>query len=88
MAKQRAKKEGVPAKRQQGVSDPQVLLQELWDLIQSARSGVAQAVNSALLLLYWQVGQRITVEPCAIPTTLPPRLWSGMSWPRSLNRDG
>jgi hypothetical protein len=53
MAKQRAKKEGVPAKRQQGVSDPQVLLQALRDLIQSARSGVAQAVNSAPLLLHW-----------------------------------
>ena len=64
MAKQRAKKEGVPAKCQRGVSDPQVLLQELRDLIQSARSGVAQAVNSALLLLYWQVGQRITVPVC------------------------
>jgi len=31
-------------------------------LIQSARARVAQAVNSALVLLYWQVGQRIRTE--------------------------
>jgi predicted nuclease of restriction endonuclease-like (RecB) superfamily len=31
-------------------------------LIRQAREGVAQAVNSALVLLYWEVGQRIRAE--------------------------
>ncbi len=38
------------------------LLKELRDLIQSTRAGVAQAVNAALVLLYWQVGHRIRTE--------------------------
>ncbi len=38
------------------------LLEELRGLIQSARTGVAQAVNAALVLLYWQVGHRIGRE--------------------------
>jgi hypothetical protein len=38
------------------------LLNELRDLIQSTRSGVAQAVNSALVLLYWHVGNCIRTE--------------------------
>ena len=32
------------------------------DLIQSTRSGLAQAVNSALVVLYWQVGYRIRTD--------------------------
>lgn len=35
------------------------LLEDLRALIRQTREGVAQAVNSALVLLYWQVGQRI-----------------------------
>jgi hypothetical protein len=35
---------------------------DLRDLIDAARVGVAQAVNSALVLLYWQVGSRIQAE--------------------------
>jgi hypothetical protein len=35
------------------------LLEDLRSLIRQAREGVAQAVNSALVLLYWEVGQRI-----------------------------
>jgi predicted nuclease of restriction endonuclease-like (RecB) superfamily len=38
------------------------LLDDLRSLIRQTREGVAQAVNSALVLLYWQVGQRIRTE--------------------------
>jgi predicted nuclease of restriction endonuclease-like (RecB) superfamily len=62
MARKRAKTERVPAERQQGGSAPPTLLQDLRDLIQATRSGVAQGVNSALVLLYWQVGHRIRTE--------------------------
>jgi predicted nuclease of restriction endonuclease-like (RecB) superfamily len=37
---------------------PDVLLQDLKALIIDARRNVAQAVNSALVILYWKVGQR------------------------------
>ncbi len=35
------------------------LLKDVRDLITSARQTVAQGINSALVLLYWQIGQRI-----------------------------
>ena len=38
------------------------LVRELRDLIRTTRSGVAQSVNSALVLLYWEVGTRIRTE--------------------------
>jgi predicted nuclease of restriction endonuclease-like (RecB) superfamily len=38
------------------------LLDDVRTLIRQTREGVAQAVNSALVLLYWQVGQRIHTE--------------------------
>src|SRR5690606_3674986 len=38
------------------------LLTDLRDMIQRARSGVAQAVNSAVVLLYWEIGRRIRTE--------------------------
>lgn len=41
---------------------PAGLLSDLRTLIASARQQVAQAVNSALVLLYWQVGSRIRRE--------------------------
>jgi predicted nuclease of restriction endonuclease-like (RecB) superfamily len=41
---------------------PDRLLQDLRALIQQARETVAQAVNSALVLLYWEVGQRIRTD--------------------------
>jgi hypothetical protein len=44
------------------VGVPPALLADLRELIESARSVVAQAVNSALVLLYWQVGQRIRTD--------------------------
>jgi hypothetical protein len=41
---------------------PKGLLQELRQLIQSARQTVAQTVNTGLTLLYWRVGERIRTE--------------------------
>jgi hypothetical protein len=62
MAKKQAKKETLPAPRARSGAAPTKLFKELRDLIQSTRAGVAQAVNSALVLLYWQVGHRIRSE--------------------------
>ena len=39
-----------------------MLLKDVCDLIQQARTATAQAVNAALVFLYWQIGQRIRVE--------------------------
>ncbi len=39
------------------------LLSEVRALILATRQTVAQRVNSALVLLYWQIGQRIR-SPC------------------------
>jgi predicted nuclease of restriction endonuclease-like (RecB) superfamily len=41
---------------------PAQLLSDLRALITDSRQRVAQAVNSALVVLYWQVGQRIRVD--------------------------
>ena len=41
---------------------PAGLLDDLRALIHQTREGVAQAVNAALTLLYWQVGHRIRTE--------------------------
>src|SRR5436309_6943153 len=38
---------------------PDALLDDVRNLIRQARQATAQAVNSALVLLYWEVGQRI-----------------------------
>jgi hypothetical protein len=38
------------------------LLTDLRTLIYSTRTGVAQVVNSAQVLLYWKVGHRIRTE--------------------------
>jgi len=38
------------------------LLNDLRALIGDSRQRIAQAVNSALVLLYWQVGQRIRTD--------------------------
>ena len=62
MAKKRAKNGTLPAQSVPGNLAPTKLLSELRDLIQSTRSALAQAVNSALVLLYWQVGERIRTE--------------------------
>jgi len=41
---------------------PASLLSDLRTLIDSTRAGLAQAVNSALVILYWQVGIRIRTD--------------------------
>ena len=38
---------------------PKTLLKDLRELIAEARQDVARQVNSALVLLYWRIGQRI-----------------------------
>ena len=38
------------------------LLADLREMILSARQTVAQGVNSALVLLYWKIGQRIRTD--------------------------
>ena len=59
MATKRTNTEKLPGRQNASVPAPAKLLQDLRDLIQSTRSGLAQAVNSALVLLYWQLGRRI-----------------------------
>jgi predicted nuclease of restriction endonuclease-like (RecB) superfamily len=49
-------------KGQSSLTAPAQLLDDLRGLIRQTREGVAQAVNSALALLYWQVGHRIRTE--------------------------
>jgi len=41
---------------------PQTLISDVRQLIETSRSQLAGAVNSALTLLYWQIGQRIRSE--------------------------
>jgi len=43
-------------------ASPATLLSELRELILQTRQTVAQGVNSALVLLYWQIGQRIRTD--------------------------
>jgi hypothetical protein len=62
MAKKRKGTAASPANATAGPPDAKRLIAELKGLIEAARSGVAQAANSALVLLYWQVGSRIRVE--------------------------
>jgi predicted nuclease of restriction endonuclease-like (RecB) superfamily len=64
MAKRRTLgKDLVPAARAgRPEAAPAALLDDLRGLIRQTREGVAQAVNSALVLLYWQIGHRIRTE--------------------------
>ncbi|MGZ3396529.1 MAG: PDDEXK nuclease domain-containing protein [Isosphaeraceae bacterium] len=62
MAKKRTKSGNLPAKATSKRLVPARLLSDLRTLIESTRTGVAQAVNSALVILYWQVGHRIRTE--------------------------
>jgi hypothetical protein len=41
---------------------PRRLVDDVRNLIRQARAATAQAVNAALVLLYWQIGQRIRTE--------------------------
>ncbi|MBX3398988.1 MAG: hypothetical protein KF873_09620 [Gemmataceae bacterium] len=66
MDKKRPRKSRTPPARKRepaGLTPaaPELLI-DLQRLIRSTRGQVAQAVNSALVLLYWQVGQRIRTD--------------------------
>jgi hypothetical protein len=50
------------AKGGRSLTAPGRLLDDVRNLIRQTREGVAQAVNAALVLLYWQVGHRIRTE--------------------------
>src|SRR5260221_3993766 len=43
-------------------SRPKGLLAEVREMILTTRQAVAQGVNSALVLLYWKIGQRIRTD--------------------------
>ena len=60
-SKPRTATDAVPA----AAIDSPALLGDLRTLIDQARHSAAQAVNSALTLLYWQVGRRIRTEVLA-----------------------
>src|SRR5262245_16807056 len=62
MAKKRVPKGRPPTESATAVVVPRKLMADLRSLIETTRSGVAQAVNSALVLLHRQVGQRIRTE--------------------------
>ena len=59
-----AKATAVSAARKLGPTtvSPAALLSEVRELILAARHTVAQGVNSALVLLYWQIGQHIRTD--------------------------
>lgn len=42
--------------------NPEVLATDLGKLISAARQTVARGVNAALVVLYWQIGQRIRTD--------------------------
>ncbi len=60
----RKRKQTAPANARSGSepTDESKLLTDLRGLIQRARSGVAQAVNSAQVLLYREIGRRLRNE--------------------------
>jgi predicted nuclease of restriction endonuclease-like (RecB) superfamily len=56
-------KQLAPARKDSsGLAAPPELLDDLRNLIRQTRQGVAQAVNTAMVLLYWQVGHRIRTD--------------------------
>ena len=59
MARKRKTEIGKQGEGQVTASGSEKLLTDLRALISERREGVAQAVNSALVLLYWQIGHRI-----------------------------
>jgi len=63
MAKKKPRKpSALPAKTASLPATPAALLDDLRSLIRQTRESVAQAVNSALVLLHWEVGQRVRTE--------------------------
>lgn len=61
MAKKRENK-GCPPARATTTPAPRKLLADLRSLILATRTGVAQAVNSAQVLLNWQIGHRLRID--------------------------
>ena len=59
MAKKRKTTELKPSKSAATPPVPNKLLVDIRELIKQSRLGVTQAVNSALVLLSWQVGHQI-----------------------------
>jgi DUF1016 N-terminal domain len=62
MAKKRTKNEDLPAKTPSENPTETKLIADLRELIESARMGIALAVNSGQVLLYWRVGERILMD--------------------------
>jgi hypothetical protein len=62
MAKRRKAKDLSPRRAEAELPASTQLLAELRELIQATRSGVAQAVNSAQVVLHWRIGDRIHSE--------------------------
>jgi len=62
MAKKRTKCGNLPAKTTSKDASPVKLLADIRELIESTRTGVAQAANSALVILCWQVASRIQMN--------------------------
>jgi predicted nuclease of restriction endonuclease-like (RecB) superfamily len=60
--KQASKKKVIPAEKGGPPALPERLLDDVRALIQETRQAVAQAVNSALVMLYWSIGARIRTE--------------------------
>ncbi len=52
----------VPAAKARIASPPKLLLADVRSLIEQARTATAQAVNAALVLLYWKIGERIRTD--------------------------
>lgn len=53
-----AKKKAISTRKTSPAVQP-ALLTDLRGVIEAARQHTAQAVNSALVMMYWQIGQRI-----------------------------
>jgi len=62
MAKKRSPSADLPARVPRKNAAPAKLISDLRVLIESTRTTVAHAVNSAQVLLYWRVGGRILSE--------------------------
>jgi hypothetical protein len=62
MAKKRTKSGSLPAKMPPENATEAKLLADLCELIESARMGIAQAVNSGQVFLYWRVGERVFTD--------------------------
>jgi DUF1016 N-terminal domain len=62
MDKKPKPKRKTPAKAVGPLPDSTTLLMDLREMIEASRSAIAQVVNSAMVLLYWQVGSRIRAD--------------------------